>query len=388
MRRCPIDAPVAIFKGKDTRPESCGRCIIDTFAVQALARFTSNVHAQPIFLPDLTAWYEWHARENTLPAPTLREITGQLNLPLWSVAKPWSAKTHNTEIRTEERDGARVTTYSAGSGELTARWTVGPDGDYWQTEYPAKTVEDLQVVLEIVEDRVYTLTVGGTSGPGGTHSEGREVTTVGLSAVKLPPRPPSMLIYEFLGLSEGLMLLWDAPDLIEDILDVLETRLQELIPAMAGLPETLVVSPDNLDAQFISADMCRNRIAPSYARTAKILHAAQKKLIVHAGGPVGNLLQELRESGIDGIQGIAGPPQGDTDFATAREKAGPDIALWGGISQDFLLDTYDTAAFEAAVRQAADAARNQSRIILGVADQVPPQASLDRLKSIPALIEG
>jgi hypothetical protein len=90
---------------------------------------------------------------------------------------------------------------------------------------------------------------------------------------------------------------------------------------------------------------------------------------------------------VDGIEGVAGPPQGDVSLAQAREIAGPDLTLWGGIPQDFLVDMHSKEEFEAVVIQAVQEARGDSRMIVGVADRVPVDAELGKLEAIPALIE-
>jgi hypothetical protein len=95
----------------------------------------------------------------------------------------------------------------------------------------------------------------------------------------------------------------------------------------------------------------------------------------------------LAEVGVDGVEGICGPPQGDVTLAGAREIAGPALTLWGGIPQDFVHDTHDREEFEAAVQGAAQEARGDSRMILGVADRVPVDADLNRLEAIPSLVE-
>jgi len=95
----------------------------------------------------------------------------------------------------------------------------------------------------------------------------------------------------------------------------------------------------------------------------------------------------MGEVGVDGIEGVSGPPQGDVSLAQARETAGPDLTLWGGIPQDFLPDTRDVEQLNDAVRQAVQVARGDPRMILGVADRVPVQAELERLKALPTLFE-
>jgi hypothetical protein len=140
-----------------------------------------------------------------------------------------------------------------------------------------------------------------------------------------------------------------------------------------------VFSPDNLDGQFISPAAFQRHLAESYSQTAETLHREGKHLLVHVGGPIKHLLAPLAATGVDGLEGIAGPPQSDAPLAQARALVGPAFTLWGGIPQDLVLSTYDRKAFDAAVAQAAKEAQGDGRMILGVADRLPVDADLDRL---------
>ena len=111
-----------------------------------------------------------------------------------------------------------------------------------------------------------------------------------------------------------------------------------------------------------------------------------KPLVVHAGGPVSRLLKPLAESGVSGVEGVCGPPQGDATLAQSRAAAGPNLTLWGGIPQDALTDAWTGDQFEQAVQHALDDAGDDPRIILGVADMVPAVAELERLEALPGLI--
>jgi hypothetical protein len=64
----------------------------------------------------------------------------------------------------------------------------------------------------------------------------------------------------------------------------------------------------------------------------------------------------------------------------------PDLTLWGGIPQDFLVKTYSEKQFETAVLEAARQAMEDSRVILGVADRVPVNSEFARLKATAPLI--
>lgn len=339
----------------------------------------------PLYLPNLALWYDWHQERGTLPVAwqgwSLPDIARSLGVPAWVTVRPFRVDPGPVEIVKQEEGTERVIRYHAPSGTLTERWIVGPDGDWWETEYPVKTPDDLRVARQILEARRLVLDI----------AEVEQMRTAvgddGVVALELPRRPFSQVFLEWLGWSDGLLLFFDAQDAIEEMVALLEDRLQGLVEQMAGLPGEVVVSPDNLDAQFISPAFFRQYLAASYERSAARLHAHQKVLLAGTGGPMRRLLAPLAATGVDGLEGVCGPPQSDAALAEARQLAGPAFTLWGGIAQDVLLPPYRQDQFEEAVAQAAREVRADSRAIVGVADRVPVGADVGRLQAIPELIE-
>jgi hypothetical protein len=206
--------------------------------------------------------------------------------------------------------------------------------------------------------------------------------------LELPRRPFSQIFLEWLGWSDGLLLFFDAQDLVEEIVAILEQQVQGLAAQIASLPGQIVVSPDNLDAQFISPAFFKRYLAASYRRTADLLHANDKILLAGTGGPIRKLLAPLTAAGVDGLEGVSGPPQSDATLAEARVLAGSDFTLWGGIPQDALLPDFDQQEFEAIVLHAAREASADPRAILGIADVVPIHADLERLQALPSLVSA
>ena len=349
---------------------------------EVLSRFLGEGPAEPLYVPDLTLWYDWHHEQETLPpeweGATLPDIARSMDVPIWLPVRPWRTVVQGVEVETSEQQGERLIRWEAPSGELQARWILGPDGDWWQTEYPVKDKGDLRAALESVEARSYVLD------PAALELAESVVGQDGIVAIEIPRRPYSDLLHELLGWSEGLMLLGE-PE-VNEALNCLEEKLQQLTAEIADLPGELVFSPDNLDGQFISPRMFKKHLASSYHQTAEVLHARDKRFLVHVGGPIRHLVKHLTESGLDGIEGIAGPPQSNATLAEARELAGPDLTLWGGVAQDMLVETYDQGLFSTSVEQAVREARGDGRMILGVADRVPVNASPERLKALPELV--
>lgn len=351
-----------------------------------LQRFRNGAAGAPLFLPNLTLWHSWHSEHGTLPAAwqgwSLPQIARSLGVPAWLTARPYAIDWGEVETVATETAGERVIRYRAQAGELTERWTLGPDGDWWETEYPVKTADDLRLLLQIVAARRYVVDTAKLERLQG------EVGDDGVAALELPRRPFSQVFLEWLGWGDGLLLFFDAQELVEEIIAVLEDQVQTLVGQIAGLPGHVVVSPDNLDAQFISPAFFKRYLAASYRRTADLLHARDKVLLAGTGGPIRKLLAPLAAAGVDGLEGVSGPPQSDATMAEARLLAGPAFTLWGGIPQDALLPDFDQDQFEAIVAQAAREASADPRAILGIADVVPIHADPARLRALPSLLSA
>lgn len=334
---------------------------------------------QPPYLANLTLWYAWHKRRSTLPAELtdadLAAVSRAAGSPLWQPIRPWRVELPGIEVHVTETDGERAVEWGTPRGTLTSRWELGPDGDWWQTAYPATTGETLPALRDVIEAMQYA--VEPVVAPQGT-----------LAVLELPRRPYSDLLHDYLGWSEGLMLLYEHPDDIAELLVTLQLKLDGLVAQITAMDGPLVYSPDNLDGQFISPRAFDQHLAASYAATADALHAADKALWVHIGGPASRLLPKLAEAGVDGLEGICAAPQGDTTLRKARELVGPNVWLWGGIPQDALLTTHDWAAFEQTIQAAADETAGDDRAILGIADRVPVDADWSRLQAIPELISA
>jgi len=345
-----------------------------------LARFTGNGGDGLLFLPDLGLWYNTHSKLGTLPErwrdASSTRVAADLGAAGWQTARPWRAETPGIEVETTEDDGSRVKQWRTPSGELTARWMLGPDGTWWQTEYPVKGTDDFGAALELARARAYVIDAEAATGD--------DPAEDCITALEIPTRPYADLLYDLVGMSEGPILLAMGYPEVSDLLAILEEKLQAFVPQLAGIPADVIYSPDNLDRQFISPAVFDEHLTESYSHTVNAL--GNRPLVVHAGGPVRDLLGALAAAGVSVVEGVCGPPQSDASLGEAREAAGADLVLWGGIPQDALLATHDRDAFEAAVAAAAGEARGDGRMVLGVADRVPVDAEVVRLEAITGLI--
>jgi hypothetical protein len=126
-----------------------------------LSRFQPGQLSAPVFMPDLTLWYKWHKDRNTLPEKyknhTMVEIAQVLGCPVWNPLRPWRMDHLGVDIIEEKSDNEKVICYKTPERELTQRWEIGPDGDWWQVEYPIKGMDDLSAARTVVQSRQYKL---------------------------------------------------------------------------------------------------------------------------------------------------------------------------------------------------------------------------------------
>lgn len=350
-----------------------------------LNRFTGQADVRPAYMADLSLWYGWHKRRRTLPAEwrdmSLVEVSQQLGSPAWCPVRPWRLRLPSLEVVERETPEERVIEYHTPAGTLTEAWKLGPDGDWWQTEFPVKSGDDMAAAVELANARTYV------PDPGEWQRARAETGDLGIVAIELPRAPLSDLLHAFFGWSDGwMMLMGDEGPIVQEILTILEQKRRLLVEEMALLPGPIVLCPDNLDGQFISPYAFADRLAPSYRHTADVMHRHGKWVVVHVGGACRHLMAPLADIGVDAVQGVAGPPQSNATLAEARKLAGPGLTLWGGVPQDLLMEAHSAAEFEASLAAAREQCAADGRMILGVADRVPVEADVQRLRALGGMV--
>jgi hypothetical protein len=344
------------------------------------------------FLPDLSLWYDWHSSRGTLPGEfagkSLSAVAAGLGVRGWIPCVPWHAEFRELEVSIDRGETEIVRTVRTSKGTLTSRWVLGPDGDWWQSEYPVKTEGDLDAASEYCRAKVYSLRENVSWAAAAADPESD------ILAIRLPQQPFSEIIHDLLGFDEGIIILMQEGESIGELTGLLEKSYIDLIASLiASLSdgtldtdpsgdqgEIVFYSPDNLDANFIMPDQFDRYLRGGYERTLERLHGAEYGLAVHIGGYVRPLLSPLGDVGIDILQGISGPPQSDATLSEARELAGPGPLLWGGIPQDLVLPAADPKELEDTAGEVKRRCIEDGRMVAGISDKVPVEADLEKLR--------
>ena len=98
-------------------------------------------------------------------------------------------------------------------------------------------------------------------------------------------------------------------------------------------------------------------------------------------------LRNMARCGVDCIDAATPAPMFSLTPQQARQEAGPDLILSGGIPPTVFGSQGTDEEFIATVRAWLDTAKSSPRLILAAGDQVPPDAPLDRISMLPELVE-
>jgi hypothetical protein len=91
-------------------------------------------------------------------------------------------------------------------------------------------------------------------------------------------------------------------------------------------------------------------------------------------GTLGGLLQHEAGVGFTVLEALTPYPVGDMKFEDIKEFVGSKSIMWGGIPGSYFTDCVSDSEFEEFVKYLLSIMVREPRYVLGVADQVPPDA--------------
>jgi len=130
-------------------------------------------------------------------------------------------------------------------------------------------------------------------------------------------------------------------------------------------------------------------MADYYRRRLRQLHSAGKFAVVHLDGMVRGLLPKLAACGFDGIESITPAPAGDVEIEDLRALTGNEkTILWGGIPGAMFAPPWTADDVRAQTRRWLEALWPDGRLVVGSADQVPPNGDIDFCRIVAETITG
>ena len=155
-----------------------------------------------------------------------------------------------------------------------------------------------------------------------------------------------------MGLQNMIMAVYDTPDLINELLDLLcewEEKRTEII-INEGI-EVLVHAAWYEITDFWTPENYREMLKPRLLRLIKMAKQADVKFTYIITKSFNELLNDFLDMEVDSIMGVD-PIQGNADLKTFKGKIGSKICLWGGINSAVTLGRGSKKEIEEATEDA------------------------------------
>jgi hypothetical protein len=274
------------------------------------------------------------------------------------------------------------TEYRTPVGSLTADAVYSEIGHttYNQKDL-LKTEEDLKIFRYIIENISCTPDHEGLS----KHLE--IVDQEGVLFIAAPPPPLKSFLLGVMRLQNAVFMIYDHKHQFDKLIRVVDEKNQEIYHIIAESPAEVIIDAGVVGLGMISPQIFREYYLPFTKKYAEILHKAGKLYINHTSGePIGNLLDSIKESNIDGLYGLDYPPSTDTKISEVRNAFKGKVAVMGGIYSDFIAFK-SVHEIQEKVREILTDMVPGDHFLLGTADDTPYGTPPKNLKAVSEVVQ-
>jgi hypothetical protein len=199
---------------------------------------------------------------------------------------------------------------------------------------------------------------------------------------------PFTHLMELLGYEQALMALVDVPKLCHEALTIFTRNVLAQVQLYSvHRPDAILVSSAFAGAGFISRQMYREFVMPYENEVFEAIRQKDCKSYVHTCGAIGDRLDLMAQTAVDGIDTLDPPPLGTVHLAQAKAEYGHRFFFKGNLdSVNEMLHAKDDA-FERAVKDRIKIGKPGSGYILSSACSVAPHVKPQRLKRLTELAD-
>jgi len=192
-------------------------------------------------------------------------------------------------------------------------------------------------------------------------------------------------------LSDATRFYYLHRDYEKEILELVESigvYFRKVFKVASDGPAEIVMIGGNVDDTITYPPLFRDHILPWLQEASDILHAKGKLMLIHTDGENKGFMDYLYESGMDFADSVCPAPMTKVSIGEYYRRWSDRITIQGGIPSNLTLPEATTdEAFESYLDNLFQVVAPGNRLILGVADAVPPDASFERLMHIAKRVD-
>lgn len=313
---------------------------------------------------------EWALRgfgiENHADFPYRVEVSG---LPVEFVS---DGERYRTTIRTAAGDATTVL-------EMTDAMRRDGMSIPYVKKRPIETQADFEAVAQVFEHLEVVPT------PTAYAAFHARIGGHGLAVAQGPiaASPVHLILHDLMDMEAFFYLYMDEPSALHRLADRLRPFFDAALEALLQCEAEMVWWGANYDQQVTWPAFFRDEIVPWLRTVGDRVRERGKLFATHADGENHQLLPLFPECALDVAESVCAEPMVLDPLAELRRRMGAGTTVWGGIPSVSLLDnSMSEPQFATYIDAVFEALGTGERLILGVSDNVPPDADIDRLARI------
>jgi hypothetical protein len=214
------------------------------------------------------------------------------------------------------------------------------------------------------------------------------VEDIGIVLCYTPRSPFMRMVAIDAGIETVVTLFMNAQDALEGALAIMKKALDAAVEITVQGPADVIMIPENLSSEVVGTTFFESYMKEYQSDWVRRIHAAGKYSTMHMDGTLRGLLRQEAEIGFTFIEAMTPAPAGDLPIEEWEAYlSGTDVIAWGGLPGACFVDDGSDADFDAFVIRVLETMTRQPRYVLGVADQVPPDASESRVRRVRGLVD-
>ncbi len=252
-------------------------------------------------------------------------------------------------------------------------------------EFAIRSAADFGAVAEIFEHLEVIPT------PEAYAAFGRRIGARGIAVANggVGASPMHGIFHDLVSQEEFFYLYADEREALSRLAQRMEPFIGRILELALGCQAEVVYWGANYDQNLTWPAFFAAEITPWLQRASDRAHAAGKFLLTHTDGENQKLLPLYPSCRFDVAESVCTQPMTSSTLQEVRQGMGPRITVWGGIPSVALLqDQMTDRVFEKYLDEVFANLGTGERLILGVSDNVPPDADLKRLDRIKERIEA
>ena len=189
------------------------------------------------------------------------------------------------------------------------------------------------------------------------------------------------------GYMNAFYLMEDYPDDVDNLISIYHQKYIKALKLICDTPADVFELSDNMDEVMISPKLFERYATPFYQECKEVLKDTGIILEAHWCGHTQHLLPMLPKTGIDVVEAVVTEPMADITLEAALDILDGKVTLQGGIPSVLVCpDIVSQRDFDNYIESVVLSQKGRTGFILGMSDNVPPDADFSRIEKIAGLI--